>query len=115
MKLTLISKRALIFVLLCCLFFTSVSCGQGGYKAPQPTATAVETTDSAAYSFSAKIVKLGGFLLVAGEGLLCSNQTRLLAFRAPQTVFLAKSAAKNADTAAFLPPRSDGGRGFRSF
>jgi hypothetical protein len=31
-----------------------------------------------------------------------------------QTVFFAKPAVKNADTTALLPPRSDGGRGFKS-
>jgi len=44
---------------------------------------------------------LGGFLLVAGIGLLCSNQTRLLACHASQTVFFAKPAAKNPALRAF--------------
>ena len=55
-----------------------------------------------------------GFSFLFRIGLLCSRQTRLLALRAAQTVFFAKPAAQNADTAAFLPPRSDGGRGFKS-
>jgi len=58
---------------------------------------------------------MGGSYLVAGEGLLCSHQTRLLALHASQTVFIAKPAAKNTDTTVFLPPLSDGGRGFKSF
>jgi len=45
---------------------------------------------------------LGGFFLVAGDRLLCSSQTRLLACHASQTVFLAKPTAKNAVTSAFF-------------
>ena len=44
--------------------------------------------------------------LLLEVGLLCSYQTRLLAFHAAQSVLFAKPAIKNADTAAFLPPQT---------
>ena len=48
------------------------------------------------------------------HGLLCSNQTHLLALRASQPVFFAKPAAKNPALRAFCRLLNDGGRGFKS-